>query len=146
LDLPAHAGAGGDGQRARLHVPADDAALEQLHPLGVLDVALELPTHGHSLGPHLPIDIGAGIDGEVAVHLHVALEAAGDAYVAGADDLALDGEIGSDDGLFHFRALLVALLAGVRNERRDVGALWLPREGVLRWWHRALTCRSGSRV
>src|SRR5262249_21157537 len=105
LDLTAHAGTCGHRERTGLHVARDDAAFLQLDTLGVLDVALELAADGHRLRTHLAVERGAVIDGEVAVDLHVALEATGKADMAGADDLAFDGQIGSDNRLFHLRTL-----------------------------------------
>ena len=85
----------------------------------------------------LAFQVGAGIEGDVAVDLHVALETTGDAHVAGADDLALDGEIGGDDRFFHIQARRGRYsrrrrpARHVRAERRYVRAFRLPCRGGL---------------
>jgi hypothetical protein len=43
-----------------------------------------------SIGAHAAHHFGARFNGQVSLHVHVALESAGDAYVAGALDLAFD--------------------------------------------------------
>src|SRR5262249_54468221 len=105
LDLAAHARAGGHGQRARLDVAVDDARLEQLDPLGVLDVADQLTGDADHAGLYVPFQARGGIERHVTLDLHVALELAGDAHVTGTDDLALDGQIGGDVRLLHVVAL-----------------------------------------
>jgi len=75
---------------------ADHAGLEQLDARAGGDVALDLAAHHHRGGVHLPGDVRALLDGDVALHVHIALEAAGDAHVTGALDLALDGDVGGD--------------------------------------------------
>src|SRR6185312_7089184 len=89
LDLASHARTGRDREGAGLHVTRDDAAFLQLDALGALDVALELARDGDRLGTYLAVERGAGIDRQVTVDLHVALEATGKTDVTRADDLAL---------------------------------------------------------
>src|SRR5258705_10180968 len=47
-------------------------------------------------------DLGAGLDGQVAFDIDIALEAAGHANVTSAFDLAVDCETGSDHRLLGF--------------------------------------------
>src|SRR5690606_23316809 len=130
VGLAAHARAGGDGERAGLDVADQHAALLQLDQRGALDVAFQLAGDDHALGAHAAGELGAGLDGQVALDVDVALELAGDADVARAFDLALDGEVAGDqrflgrDALRARRAGLAARVgAGGRRrlERRQVG-------------------------
>src|SRR2546423_8478908 len=73
-----------------------NAAGEQLDTGGAFDVALEIPADGDRAGPHRSGDLGARLDGQIAIDIHVPLEAARHANVAGALDLAVDCETGSD--------------------------------------------------
>src|SRR5579864_293141 len=104
LHLPAHTRACGNRQRSGFDVAVDDARLEQLDALGVLDVADELTAHAHDARLDVALEARARIQAHVAIDLHVALEAAGDAYVTRACDLAFDSEVGGDDRFFHFLA------------------------------------------
>ena len=61
-----------------------------------VDVALDLAADDHGRGIDLAGDVRALLDRDVALHVDVALEAAGDADVARALDLALDGDVGGD--------------------------------------------------
>src|SRR5690606_7504770 len=97
LDVAADARAGGDGQGAGGDVADDHGGGLQLDPVGGFDIALELAGHGHALGAHATVEARAAVDGEVAFDVDVALELAGDADVAAAGNLALDGEVGGDD-------------------------------------------------
>src|SRR3546814_13484856 len=74
-------------------------SLEQLHARGRFDVAVQLAGHHHLLGLDAAAEFGALLDGQVALHVDVALELAGDADVAGAFDLAFDGQVGGDQRL-----------------------------------------------
>jgi len=69
---------------------------------------VQLARHDDGVRLHLAGEMRAALDREVAGDLHVALEAAGDAYVAGALDLAFDREIGGDHGFLHVGALRAA--------------------------------------
>jgi hypothetical protein len=111
LDVPAHARAGGDGDRSRLDVADDHSAFEDVDPLGRFDVALQLSADHDDRSQHLARQVRARLDVEVAVDAHIALEAAGDAHVARSLDLALDAEVRRDDGF-------AALTAGDGPARR----------------------------
>src|SRR3546814_20061278 len=87
-DVAADPRACGDGERACLDVAAERARFEQLHARGRFDVAVQLAGHHHLLALDAAAELGALLDGQVALHVAVALELAGDADVAGAFDLA----------------------------------------------------------
>src|SRR3546814_13012101 len=63
----------------------------------LFDVAVQLAGHHHLLGLDAAAELGALLDGQVALHVDVALELAGDADVAGAFDLAFDGQVGRSE-------------------------------------------------
>src|SRR5690606_15916419 len=107
---------GGDRERVRLDVAVDRAGFDQLDPGRGLDVAFQFARHVHAVGPHAAGDLRAVLDGQVALHVDVALEAAGDADVAGTLDLALDGQVGGDHRLL-----------GRGGRRRTRGNRWLRR-------------------
>src|SRR5690606_6963566 len=96
LGLAPHPGTCRHGEGTGLEVAVEHAALQQLDPGGRVDVALQLAGDGHGVGPDAAGDLGTHLDGEVALHVDVALEAARDADMAGTLDLALDGEVGCD--------------------------------------------------
>jgi len=73
-----------------LHVPDDDPALQDVHALRRLDVALEFAADERRCPPTPARSVARLLDGEIAVDAHVALEAAGNLDVAGALDLAFD--------------------------------------------------------
>src|ERR1700756_5151531 len=75
LDLAAHARAGRDREGAGFDIAVDHARLEQLDPLGILDVADELASHAHHARLHLPFEARAGFEADVTIDLHVAFEA-----------------------------------------------------------------------
>src|SRR5690349_14840612 len=73
LHLAAHARARSHGERSCLDVAVDDAGLEELDALGVLDVADELAAHAHDARLDVPFEPRARIQAHVAIDLHVAL-------------------------------------------------------------------------
>src|SRR6185312_6517425 len=68
LGLAAHARTLGDAESGGFHVAGQRAG------------------DGDAFGAHAAVDLGAVLDGEVAAHVDVALEAARDAHVTGALD------------------------------------------------------------
>ena len=68
------------------------------------------------VGAHAAGQLGAGLDGEIALDADVALELAGDAYAAAAFDLAFDGDVGGDQRFLAGQAGVGAC------HRSDVGA------------------------
>src|SRR5215472_1308415 len=143
LDLAAHARARGDGEGACLDVAIDDARLEELDPLGILDVAEELAPDAHDARLDVPFEARPGIEAQVPVDLHIALEAAGDAHVARADDLALDGEVRGEEGFLPFLAWR-GTPRHIRAQGRYVRPFGLPRRRAARH-ARAGGCGTGSR-
>lgn len=100
------------------------------------------PADDHDGGLHQALQMRAGVERHVAVDLHITLEPARDAHVAGADDLALDGQVRGDDGFFHVEALLLRRRTA-RNFWGDRGDIaLLGRRGRRRW--RAAKARRGS--
>src|SRR5579862_1331755 len=112
LRLPAQSRAGGNGERAGLHIAHDDTALLQFDERCLLDVALELARDRHPVGANGTGQLGAGFDGEVALDIDVALELAGDADAATAFDLALDRDVGGNQRF-------LARTRGFRTRRRS---------------------------
>ena len=96
LGLTAHAGAGCDRQRTGLQVADHHAGRQQFDVRGFLDVAFQFAGDRDLVGAHAAGQLGAGLDGEIALDAGVALELAGDAYAAAAFDLAFDGDVGGD--------------------------------------------------
>jgi hypothetical protein len=92
--------------------------LRQFDALRFLDVAFQLAGDGDVARAHAAGQLGAGLDGEIALHVDVALEAAGDAYAAAAFDLAFDGDVGSDQR-FLASVSLSARNHGSRRGRRS---------------------------
>ena len=119
LDAAPHARARGDGERTRLEIAGENPRLEQFHPRGAADVAVELAAHRHRFGGHPADHLGSGFDGQIALHVHVALKAAGDADVARSLDLALDRESGGEDRLLEIRS--PARGAAARTRRTEPG-------------------------
>src|ERR1700704_5523155 len=99
LGPAAHAGAGCDCHRAGLQVADHCAALQQIDMRGFLDVPLELAGDRDLVGAYAAGQLGAELDGEIALDVDVALEIAGDPYTSPTFDLALDGDVGSDQRL-----------------------------------------------
>ena len=62
----------------------------------MLDVTFQFAGDRHLVGAHAAGQLGAGLNGEIALDVHVALELAGDAHAAAAFDLAFDGDVGGD--------------------------------------------------
>jgi hypothetical protein len=83
---------------------SDGRALVQLDALRAFDVALDFPCHHDRARAHGAREVRAGLDGQRAVDVDVALEAAGNAYVAGAVDLAFEREARGNDGFLEFPA------------------------------------------
>src|SRR5262249_6855 len=98
LGASAHARSGGDGERTSLQVSVKDTRLLQLDALGALDVAFDLARDDDGVRTHAARELGAGFDRKVALDADITLEATGEANVARAFDLALDGDIGGDHG------------------------------------------------
>lgn len=67
------------------------------------DIAFQFAGHGHAPGAHAAVEAGAAVDAQVALDVDVTLEPAGDADVAAAGNLALDGEVGGDHRLARLR-------------------------------------------
>src|SRR5690606_8813380 len=91
------------------------------------------------------VELGAVFDAQVALHVDVALEAAGDADVAGAFDLAFDGQIGGDQGFLRDR--FGRGRGGGRTGRADLGGAEVGNSRSLPWrcrWRRI--GREGGRV
>src|SRR5690606_17692016 len=103
VGLAAHARAGRDGQRTGLQVAGQRAGSQQLDLLRGLDVAFDFAGDDHLVGAHAAGEPGTGLDRQVALHVDVALELAGDADVAGALDLALNGQVGGDQRFLQLR-------------------------------------------
>ncbi len=97
LDMTAHAGARGYRDRGGLYIADDDARCEHIELLGGIDVALKFAADHDHAGAHLAFEPGARINAEIAIDLDIAFEAAGDAHIAATDDLAFDGQFGSND-------------------------------------------------
>src|SRR5271165_1000465 len=87
LDVAAHARTRGNGDRTRLHVADDDAALEHVDPFGGLDIALQLAADHDDSRQHLAGQMRSRIHAEIAVDANIALEAARHAHVSGTLDL-----------------------------------------------------------
>ena len=102
--LAAHARAVRDRQGSRADVAVHDAALVQLDALRPLDVSLDLARDHDRACAHGAGEMCAGLDGQRSVDLDVALEAAGDPHMAGAFDLAFEGQARGDDRLLEFLA------------------------------------------
>src|SRR5690606_28822094 len=93
FDVAADLGAGRNGQRAGLDVAGQHGRGEHFDLLGRLHVAVEFAGHHHLARLDAAVEAGAFLDPQVALYVDVALELAGDADVAAAFDLALDGEV-----------------------------------------------------
>src|SRR5439155_24237891 len=101
LHAPTHARARGDGERAGLEIAVEDSGGEELDALRALDVPLDLAADRDGARPHAAGELRAGVDREVALDVDVPLEAAGDADVPRAVDLAGDRDVGGDHRLLH---------------------------------------------
>src|SRR5262249_2930432 len=93
----AHARSGGHGQRAGLEIAVQDAGIEQLDAGRALDVALDLARDRNRVGADAAGQLGTGLDRKVALDVDVTLEPAGEPHMAGAVDLAFDGDVRCDD-------------------------------------------------
>src|SRR5258708_13674822 len=118
--MTAHARAGRNGDGVGLDVPDDHARGGDIDVVGA-DVAGQLAAHGDRGRAYLTLVLGTGLDTQISLDLHVALEGAGDAHVSGAGDLALDRQAGGDQRLAHLNAFLRARTRGVRVGRRFGG-------------------------
>src|SRR5258707_10737120 len=95
--MPAHARAGRDRDRSRLHVADDDAPFLYIDPLGGFDVALKLAADHDDAGQDLAGKMGPRLDAEIAVDTNIPLEAARHTYISRPLDLALDRQIRGND-------------------------------------------------
>src|SRR5579863_6233067 len=119
FDMPAHARTRRNRDRPGLDVANDDAALLNVDPLGVFDVALKLAADHHDGGQYLARQMGSRLDAEVAVDAHVAFESSRHAHISRTFDFALDVQIRRND---RFSALRRSLRGGAarRNRQRRI--------------------------
>ena len=96
LGLAAHPGAGRNGHRAGLEIADHRAGRQEIDARGFLDIAFQFARDRDLVGANTAAQLGACLDGEIAVDIDIALETAGDAYAAAAFDLALDREVVGD--------------------------------------------------
>src|SRR4026208_1446772 len=122
LHLAPHLGSGGDHHAARLHVSDQRAGAHELSPRRRDNLAADIPGDQDRIGRDLALDKGAGLDGQLAIHLDRALEPTDHTEVAGALDLSFDREAGGQNGFAivhtgvgHLRALL---WSGIGNQER----------------------------
>ena len=139
---------------AGLEVADEHAGVEQLDALRGFDVAFELAGDDDLLRAHATVELGALLDGQVALDVDVALELAGDADVAGAFDLAFDGQVGGDQRFLDFgfaarrrgmaagAASVLACGSGSRCRRRRHVALRRRARG--RWRRRRVLLGRGG--
>src|SRR3982750_3360545 len=92
--LAAHARTRGNGERTGLEIADQYASLLKLDLRGRFDVAFELARDRDFLRAHAAVQFRIFLDREIALHVDVALELAGDAHVTGAFDLAFDRDVG----------------------------------------------------
>ena len=112
IGLAAHARAGRDGQRAGLEIADHHAGLQQIDARGALDIAFQFAGDRDLVRAHAAGELGAGLDGEIALDVDVALELAGDADAAAAFDLAFDRDVGGDQRFLAGQARLRACARG----------------------------------
>src|SRR5439155_2964646 len=89
-NVASHAGPAGNGERTGLEISIQNATCEQLDARRAVDVSFQITADGDCAGPDRSGDLGAGLDGQIAIDIHITLEAASHANVAGSLDLAVD--------------------------------------------------------
>ena len=99
LDVASHLRSGRHRQASGFQVSDQGARLLELDARGRDDLPAYLATDEHGVRRHFAVDGSAGLDRELALHVHVALESTGDPDVPVPFDLAFDRDAGGQDRL-----------------------------------------------
>jgi hypothetical protein len=130
------------GDRARLDVADHGAGGDHVDLAALSTLPSSSPAITTFSARTLPVSFAPAFDGEVALHVDVALELAGDADAARAFDLAFDGDFGGDQRLAARARRLIGRADGVGEVRACRSNPWL---SVPAWWGPGGSERAGVR-